>query len=162
MANTENKLTDRLRLVAGVALFALGQSINFLIVAPMARAAGLTVPQFGIAFTIASLPMIFAAPFWGRRSDVLGRKPVFIIGLPRTGTTALHFLLSQDPDVQVLEYWLAAEPQPAQVARQTPCQHTGIGPAPGLERAERLLAPSGFVSPTRLPIPSRAKSSIIR
>lgn len=85
MANTDNNLTDRLLLVAGVALFALGQSLNFLIVAPMARAAGLTVPQFGIAFTIASLPMIFAAPFWGRRSDALGRKPVFIIGLLGSG-----------------------------------------------------------------------------
>ena len=37
-------------------------------------------------------------------------RPVFILGLPRTGTTALHFLLGQDPGTQVLEYWLAAAP----------------------------------------------------
>ena len=40
------------------------------------------------------------------------RRPIFILGLPRTGTTALHFLLGQDPNNQVLEYWLAAAPGP--------------------------------------------------
>jgi hypothetical protein len=39
-------------------------------------------------------------------------RPIFVLGLPRTGTTALHFLLGQDPDRQVLEYWLAAAPGP--------------------------------------------------
>ena len=97
MAETENKWTDRLLLVAGVTLFAIGQSLNFIIVAPMARATGLTEQQFGLAFTIASLPMIFAAPFWGRRSDVLGRKPVFIMGLVGSGfgTWLLAFTLAQ-------------------------------------------------------------------
>lgn len=97
MEDQENKLTDRLLLVAGVTLFAIGQSLNFIIVAPMARATGLTEQQFGLAFTIASLPMVFAAPFWGRRSDVLGRKPVFIMGLVGSGigTWLLAFTLSQ-------------------------------------------------------------------
>ena len=40
------------------------------------------------------------------------RRPVFVLGLPRTGTTALHFLLGQDPNTQVLEYWIAASPGP--------------------------------------------------
>ncbi len=40
------------------------------------------------------------------------RRPIFILGLPRTGTTALHFLLGQDPSNQVLEYWLAGAPGP--------------------------------------------------
>ena len=40
------------------------------------------------------------------------RRPIFILGLPRTGTTALHHLLGQDPQNQVLEYWLAAAPGP--------------------------------------------------
>lgn len=39
-------------------------------------------------------------------------RPVFVLGLPRTGTTALHHLLGQDPGIQVLEYWLAATPGP--------------------------------------------------
>jgi hypothetical protein len=39
-------------------------------------------------------------------------RPVFILGLPRTGTTTLHQLLQHDPDSQVLEYWLGVVPQP--------------------------------------------------
>lgn len=40
------------------------------------------------------------------------RRPIFILGLPRTGTTALHSLVAQDPASQTLEYWLAASPKP--------------------------------------------------
>ncbi len=39
-------------------------------------------------------------------------RPVFITGLPRTGTTALHRLLTADPASQGLEMWLAQVPQP--------------------------------------------------
>ena len=38
--------------------------------------------------------------------------PLVIIGLPRTGTTALHQLLSQDSGFQGLELWLATAPKP--------------------------------------------------
>ncbi|HKJ25165.1 MAG TPA: sulfotransferase [Myxococcota bacterium] len=44
--------------------------------------------------------------------DAPVERPIFILGLPRTGTTALHFLMAQDPGRQVLEYWLAAAPGP--------------------------------------------------
>ncbi len=40
------------------------------------------------------------------------RRPIFVLGLPRSGTTALHALLACDPANQVLEYWLAATPAP--------------------------------------------------
>jgi hypothetical protein len=52
---------------------------------------------------------------WKRDATALEapiRRPVFILGLPRTGTTALHHLLGRDPGNQVLEYWLAASPGP--------------------------------------------------
>jgi hypothetical protein len=52
---------------------------------------------------------------WRESPEVLRaeiRRPIFILGLPRTGTTALHHLLAQDPTNQVLEYWLAAAPAP--------------------------------------------------
>lgn len=39
-------------------------------------------------------------------------RPVFVTGLPRTGTTALHRLLTADPGNQGLELWLAELPQP--------------------------------------------------
>lgn len=39
-------------------------------------------------------------------------RPIFVTGLPRTGTTALHRLLTADPRHQGLEMWLAEFPQP--------------------------------------------------
>lgn len=39
-------------------------------------------------------------------------RPIVIVGLPRTGTTALHHLLSQDPGLQALEHWLQRAPKP--------------------------------------------------
>lgn len=47
-----------------------------------------------------------------RYSGVPIRRPVFVTGLPRTGTTALHRLLTADPAHQGLEMWLCDVPQP--------------------------------------------------
>ena len=52
---------------------------------------------------------------WKRDPAVLRqeiRRPLFVLGLPRSGTTALHWLLAQDPANQVLEYWIAGAPRP--------------------------------------------------
>jgi hypothetical protein len=45
-------------------------------------------------------------------------RPIFVTGLPRTGTTALHRLLAADPMHQGLEQWLCEMPQP-RPARET-------------------------------------------
>lgn len=45
-------------------------------------------------------------------ADVLIDRPIFVTGLPRSGTTALHRLLTADPGHQGLELWLAELPQP--------------------------------------------------
>ena len=47
-------------------------------------------------------------------------RPVFVTGLPRTGTTALHRLLTADPAHQGLELWLAQAPQPRPPRRTWP------------------------------------------
>lgn len=39
-------------------------------------------------------------------------RPIFVCGLTRTGSTALHRLLSADPAHQGIETWLAEAPQP--------------------------------------------------
>jgi hypothetical protein len=44
--------------------------------------------------------------------DIEIRRPIIITGLVRTGSTALHHLIGQDPSIQVIEYWLANFPQP--------------------------------------------------
>jgi hypothetical protein len=45
-------------------------------------------------------------------ADIAIERPIFVTGLPRTGTTALHRLLGADPGHQGLELWLAEHPQP--------------------------------------------------
>jgi hypothetical protein len=44
--------------------------------------------------------------------DAAIRRPIFVTGIPRTGTTALHRLLAADPNHQGLEQWLCEFPQP--------------------------------------------------
>ncbi|APA89622.1 sulfotransferase (plasmid) [Paraburkholderia sprentiae WSM5005] len=60
-----------------------------------------------------------------KHADVLSRtprRPLVITGIPRTGTTALHKLLSVDPQFQGLEKWLTVFPQP-RPARDTWTSH---------------------------------------
>ena len=45
-------------------------------------------------------------------AEVRIERPIFVTGLPRTGTTALHRLLTADPAHQGLEVWLTEVPQP--------------------------------------------------
>jgi Sulfotransferase family len=45
-------------------------------------------------------------------ADVSVARPIFVTGLTRTGTTALHRLLGADPSHQGLQMWLAEYPQP--------------------------------------------------
>ena len=52
---------------------------------------------------------------WRRYPEHAGvpiSQPVFVTGLPRTGTTALHRLLAADPAHQGLDLWLTQVPQP--------------------------------------------------
>lgn len=52
---------------------------------------------------------------WARHpeaADHAVEAPLVIIGLPRTGTTALHHLMSRDPATQALEHWLMRTPKP--------------------------------------------------
>jgi MFS family permease len=79
----------------GVTLFAIGQSLVFTIVSPLARSTGLSEVQFGLILTLASLPLVVGAPYWGRKSDRVGRKPVFMVGLVGSaiGTTLVALAL---------------------------------------------------------------------
>jgi Sulfotransferase family len=45
--------------------------------------------------------------------DIPVARPIIICGLPRTGTTHLHNLLSADPALRSLPYWESREPVPA-------------------------------------------------
>jgi Sulfotransferase family len=47
-----------------------------------------------------------------QHAEVPIERPIFVTGLPRTGTTVIHRLLAADPMHQGLEMWLAEFPQP--------------------------------------------------
>ncbi|MEZ5708302.1 MAG: sulfotransferase [Blastomonas sp.] len=50
---------------------------------------------------------------WNANPDYASQpveRPLIVIGLPRTGTTALHQLLSMDPQFQGFERWLTGNP----------------------------------------------------
>jgi hypothetical protein len=50
-----------------------------------------------------------------RHPEILARPvpaPVFMVGLPRTGTTALSHLFAEDPDARSLRVWESAQPVP--------------------------------------------------
>jgi hypothetical protein len=58
---------------------------------------------------------LFSEAGWQAHPSYAGvriERPVFVTGLPRTGTTALHRLLTADPAHQGLQVWLAEMPQP--------------------------------------------------
>ena len=45
-------------------------------------------------------------------ADQLVEAPIFVLGLPRTGTTALSALLARDPDTRSLRTWESSQPVP--------------------------------------------------
>ena len=49
-----------------------------------------------MTFSLANFSLIFAGPWWGKKSDVIGRKPVFVFGLfgSALGTLALAWTLN--------------------------------------------------------------------
>lgn len=56
---------------------------------------------------------LYAQRGWIEQPEVLAvqvRRPLFIVGLPRSGTTVLHKLLSLDGQFQGLEWWLSQAP----------------------------------------------------
>jgi hypothetical protein len=83
-----------------------------------ARDAGLTPKGIRVARALvrgALTARLSSEAAWARHprhASVAIERPVFVIGLPRTGTTALHRLLTADPAHQGLEAWLAEVPQP--------------------------------------------------
>jgi hypothetical protein len=68
-------------------------------------------------------------------------RPLFIVGLPRTGSTLLHHLLAQDPRSRVLQAWEAMFPSP-------PPERSSYETDPRIGRAERQLRWLDWLAPT--------------
>ena len=67
-------------------------------------------------------------------------RPMFIIGLPRTGTTLLHHLISQDPASRAALTWEVMAPSP-------PPDDAGYETDPRIDRAERQLRWLDWLAP---------------
>ena len=59
----------------------IGQSMLFSILPPAARAIGITPFQVSTIFATSASIWVFVSPWWGRRSDVRGRRPIILSGL---------------------------------------------------------------------------------
>lgn len=59
----------------------MGQSMLFAILPPAAREIGISPFQVSTIFATSATIWVFVSPLWGRRSDVMGRRPVMLIGL---------------------------------------------------------------------------------
>ncbi len=69
-------------------------------------------------------------------------KPVIVAGLPRTGTTHLHNLLSQDPALRYMPYWESLEPFLPPDKQGEPSEQD-----PRVKRCERALKFMNYVMP---------------
>lgn len=72
---------DRLILLVGLITYGMGQSLLFVIFAPLARQLGLVEWQLGIIIAASNMMLAVSAPRWGRASQRLGRRTVYLIGL---------------------------------------------------------------------------------
>jgi MFS family permease len=59
----------------------MGQSMLFSTLPPAARALGLTPFRISTIFATSATLWVFVSPWWGRRSDVVGRRPIILQGL---------------------------------------------------------------------------------
>ena len=84
-------------LLAGVVCMGMGQTIVFAVLPPLARTIGMGDMQVLSIFMLSALFWVLMGPYWGRRSDVFGRRPFIVIGLSGFAVsmtafaTVLHF-----------------------------------------------------------------------
>ena len=79
--------------LASVAMGA-GMTINFVVVAPLARKAGLTEMQVAGILTLSAAIYALMIPQWGRWADQFGRKRVMVFSLMAMGFTNMAFLFA--------------------------------------------------------------------
>jgi MFS family permease len=98
---------DKLILFVGLITYGMGQSLLFVIFAPLARDLGLAEWQLGLIVAASNMALALSAPLWGTASQRLGRRPVYLTGLTgyAVGYAALAFAIQAG-----LWGWIAALP----------------------------------------------------
>lgn len=92
-------------LFASLVCIGIGQSMLFSILPPAARQIGITPFQVSTIFAASATLWVFISPWWGRRSDVRGRRQIMMIGL--FGYALSMFALAVVIEVG-LRAWLSA------------------------------------------------------
>lgn len=69
----------------------VGHSVLAPVLPPLMRRLGLSELQGGLILTVSAIMWVYFSPWWGRRSDVQGRKPVIMLGLAGYAAGAFLF-----------------------------------------------------------------------
>lgn len=99
MADTETPLHPLTPFQRGMLMLATiamgaGMSINFVVVAPLTRKAGLGEVEVAAILTLSTLLYAVMIPRWGRIADRVGRKRVMMFSLIAMGVTNMAFLFT--------------------------------------------------------------------
>ncbi|MEM9437228.1 MAG: MFS transporter [Pseudomonadota bacterium] len=76
---------------AGLMATSMGQTVLFSILGPLGRELALSELQVGAIIAVSALTVVLVSPWWGRRSDRVGRKPVFVSSVIGFSVTTLLF-----------------------------------------------------------------------
>ncbi len=87
-------------LFGGLLAVGIGRSVTLAVLAPIGRELGLLEIQIGAISTCTAIMFFFGGPFWGRRSEKMGRRPVMVIGFLGYAATTVAF-------AQVVEWGLS-------------------------------------------------------
>ena len=91
MNNGQKIGLDKAILITGLVIYGTGFSLLYVIFAPLSREIGLSINQFGVLIAISNVALVFSSYYWGRKSQIIGRKKVFVIGLLSYGFAFLLF-----------------------------------------------------------------------
>lgn len=80
-SNPAGSLIDKGILLTGIVSDRIGMTLLFIVLAPLVREVDISEFQFGILISAANVTLLISAPYWGSRSQTLGRKSVFVIGM---------------------------------------------------------------------------------
>ncbi|MEL6359977.1 MAG: MFS transporter [Pseudomonadota bacterium] len=78
-------------LLTGVVFMGMGQTVVFAVLPPLARQMGLQDIQVLSIFMASAVFWVTMGPFWGRKSDTTGRKPMIITGYTAFGISMILF-----------------------------------------------------------------------
>lgn len=59
----------------------MGQTLVYAVLPPIARRLGMGEFETTMIYSLSAFLWVVTSPFWGRRSDVVGRKPIMLVGL---------------------------------------------------------------------------------